>query len=202
MMVREFARDAGDDHTGAPEERMPLRSVALLILLLALSPAARATTFVVNDTGETPDASPGDGMCDTGAGKCTLVAAMQEANALAGTDVIQVTPGTYSITAPLPAVTTVMTIEPTTGTDPSATVIASSSSHPRIFTVSTGGDLTLDALTLQDAQTGTGSAVQVTNGAATLDNCVVTNNTATALYVTVSGSLTLANSTVSNNVAA
>jgi parallel beta-helix repeat protein/predicted outer membrane repeat protein len=42
-------------------------------------------------------------------------------------------------------------------------------------------------------------AIQVTGASATLTNCVVTNNTATALYVTSSGSLTLSGSTISNN---
>jgi predicted outer membrane repeat protein len=93
-----------------------------------------------------------------------------------------------------------MTIEPTTGTDPTATAIQSSSSgHPRLFNVTTGGDLTLDTLTLENAQTGPGSALQVTSASATLTHCVVTSNTATAMYVTSNGSLTLDGSTISNN---
>src|SRR5262249_50759767 len=100
----------------------------------------------------------------------------------------------------LPTVTTVMTIEPTTGTNPSATVIqASNSGHPRLFDVTTGGDLTLDTLTLENAQTGTGSALRVTSASATLTNCVVTKNQATAIYVTSSASLTLSGCTISSN---
>jgi trimeric autotransporter adhesin len=177
-----------------------MRSLVLIALLLALSPRAKAATFVVDDFGELADATPGDGTCKTGAGKCTLVAAMQEANAHSGVDVIQLPPGTYVYTATLPTVTSVMTIEPTTGTDPSATVVQSSSSgHPCLFSVTIGGDLTLDTLTLENAQTGPGSAVQVTSASATLTNCVVTNNTATALSVNASGSLTVSDCTISNN---
>jgi predicted outer membrane repeat protein len=109
-------------------------------------------------------------------------------------------PGTYIYTATLPTVTPAVTIEPTTGTDPSATVVqASNTGHPRLFNVGTGGDLTLDALTLENAQTGPGSALQVTGASATLTNCVVTNNQATAMYVTGNGSLTVSGSTISSN---
>lgn len=178
-----------------------MRALVLLVLILGLVPLpVHATTFVVDDAGEAGDAAPGDGSCDTGTGKCTLVAAMEEANAHAGADVIQLPSGIYTYTATLPTVTTVMTIQPTTGNDPSATVIQSSNTgHPRLFDLTAGADLTLDALTLENAQTGIGSAVRVTGASATLTNCVVTNNTGTALYVTASGSLTLSGTLVSNN---
>ena len=81
-----------------------------LALVLTLRPHVDAATFVVDDPGESSDAAPGDGTCATGGNTCTLVAAMQEANALAGTDVIKLPPGTYTYTATLPTVTTVMTI--------------------------------------------------------------------------------------------
>ena len=42
--------------------------------------------FTVNSTGDGGDANPGDGLCDTGAGECTLRAAIEEANAHAGDD--------------------------------------------------------------------------------------------------------------------
>ena len=50
--------------------------------------------LVVNSTGDAGDATPGDGACDTGgtnsqgATECTLRAAIDEANALAGVDTI------------------------------------------------------------------------------------------------------------------
>jgi CSLREA domain-containing protein len=45
-------------------------------------------TFVVNSTGDGSDINPGDGLCVTATGECTLRAAIEEANALAGTDAI------------------------------------------------------------------------------------------------------------------
>jgi CSLREA domain-containing protein len=56
---------------------------ALLMLGLqaAVKPAHAATTFTVNSTEDAPDATPGDGTCETAtADECTLRAAIQEAN--------------------------------------------------------------------------------------------------------------------------
>ena len=50
-----------------------------------LSPNA---TFQVNSTGDSNDAAPGNGVCADSAGRCTLRAAIQEANATAGIDEI------------------------------------------------------------------------------------------------------------------
>ena len=84
---------------GVPRVRVDrLRSVAAqlvssLILVLA-SASAFAATFVVNSTTDAPDLVPGDGACDTGAlntqanVECTLRAAIEEANALGGSDTI------------------------------------------------------------------------------------------------------------------
>jgi CSLREA domain-containing protein len=49
---------------------------------------ALSTTFVVNDLGDADDASPGNGICATVAGDCTLRAAIRETNALPGIDTI------------------------------------------------------------------------------------------------------------------
>ena len=46
--------------------------------------------FTVDTTGDGTDANPGDGTCATSAGDCTLRAAVEEANALAGADLISV----------------------------------------------------------------------------------------------------------------
>lgn len=46
------------------------------------------STYLVNSTLDTPDAAIGDGVCNDGNGNCTLRAAIQEANAGAGHDII------------------------------------------------------------------------------------------------------------------
>jgi CSLREA domain-containing protein len=56
---------------------------------ITIQPTAfAATTFTVNSTGDGADANPGNGTCAASGGDCTLRAAIQEANANAGTDTI------------------------------------------------------------------------------------------------------------------
>lgn len=72
----------------------------MLGLLLAFATAAaQAATFTVTSTADLPDLLPGNGFCNVfpqpGAGPCTLRAAIIEANALAGADVIDLTAGAH-----------------------------------------------------------------------------------------------------------
>ena len=75
-------------------------------------------TFTVNSTADTPDATPGDGICGPSAGPCTLRAAIEEANANAGVDTINFNiPGGVQTIAPataLPAISETVTIDGTT----------------------------------------------------------------------------------------
>jgi CSLREA domain-containing protein len=77
--------------------------VALLAagdLLAAVGRPAAGATLTVNNTADATDAAPGDGVCETAAGNhiCTLRAAVQESNALTGTDTIIVPAGFYLLT--------------------------------------------------------------------------------------------------------
>jgi CSLREA domain-containing protein len=61
------------------------------------------STFVVDNTGDAPDTTPGDGLCAAGAIKgtpCTLRAAIMETNALCGPDTIVLPAGAYQLTIP------------------------------------------------------------------------------------------------------
>lgn len=75
-------------------QRRPIPFLSGAAVLLAAT-VASAATFRVNDTADAVDATPGDGVCATAGGACTLRAAVQEANALAGADRIRVPAGTY-----------------------------------------------------------------------------------------------------------
>lgn len=55
---------------------------------IRVQPTAVSTTLIVTSIADTPDAVPGNGVCDDGTGACTLRAAVQEANALPGADTI------------------------------------------------------------------------------------------------------------------
>jgi CSLREA domain-containing protein len=73
-----------------------LLSVLALLAFLVVTPAppVLAATFTVNSTDDDPDASPGNGVCQTAGGQCTLRAAIQEVNAL--------TPGPHTIAFNIP----------------------------------------------------------------------------------------------------
>ncbi len=60
--------------------------------------SVNAATFVVNTTADTQDAAAGDGICADAGGACSLRAAITEANALAGADIITLPAGTYTET--------------------------------------------------------------------------------------------------------
>ncbi|MDQ3181757.1 MAG: CSLREA domain-containing protein [Acidobacteriota bacterium] len=55
-------------------------------------------TFVVNTMADTQDAAAGNGICADSGGACSLRAAITEANALAGADIITLPAGTYTQT--------------------------------------------------------------------------------------------------------
>src|SRR3990172_8219355 len=59
---------------------------------------APAITITVDSTIDAVDAVPGNGVCATAGSVCTLRAAIQEANALAGDNTITVPGGTYTLT--------------------------------------------------------------------------------------------------------
>ncbi|MCA9970856.1 MAG: CSLREA domain-containing protein, partial [Anaerolineales bacterium] len=81
-----------------------VRKSVLLLFILALgllagiaSDVARAAGFTVNSTADAVDALPGDGICATSGGVCTLRAAIQEANATPGADTVSLPIGTYTL---------------------------------------------------------------------------------------------------------
>lgn len=60
--------------------------------------ASAIAAFQVTSTEDVVDAAPGNGVCRTAAGACTLRAAIQESNALAGENTIHLPAGTYPLT--------------------------------------------------------------------------------------------------------
>jgi CSLREA domain-containing protein len=70
-------------------------ALVALAILLGIS-TARAATFVVNTTNDTADAFPGNGNCADVSMQCSLRAAISEANALPGNDIITIPAGIYT----------------------------------------------------------------------------------------------------------
>lgn len=96
--------------------RLPRLLTALFIGLIFGS-AAQAATFTVDDNGDGSDANPGNGICATAGGVCTLRAAIEEANALGGSDTIEFSIGTsliINIGTELPPITDPVVIDGTT----------------------------------------------------------------------------------------
>jgi len=87
-------KDHGRQHAEVKRGRVPAAHwtvAALLLLALTCLPCpCPAATFVVDNDQDVTDANPGDGICDDGAGNCTLRGAIMEANALP--------PGPHTIT--------------------------------------------------------------------------------------------------------
>jgi len=109
----------------APESRIRIMIKRVIgFLLLTGCGGAFAATFTVGtliDNDFSDDANPGDGVCadESPLGTCTLRAAIQEANALAGSDTIEfsvagtISPDT-SDRGPMPAITGPLTIDGST----------------------------------------------------------------------------------------
>jgi CSLREA domain-containing protein len=83
------------------EALMRTLPIGLLAVACALAAGpAGAATFVVDSTADAVDASPGEGVCATDLGDCTLRAAVMETNALAGEDHIDLPAGIYTLAIP------------------------------------------------------------------------------------------------------
>ncbi len=72
----------------------------LAVLLVAMLGAGEsiAATFFVDTTQDSVDALPGDGVCADASATCSLRAAIQEGNALPGSDEIVLGAGTFALT--------------------------------------------------------------------------------------------------------
>ncbi len=91
------------------------------IIFGAFAPSSMAQgdlVFVVNSAADSSDSAPGNGLCATTAGACTLRAAIQETNANPGHDIIEFAIGsgvqTINVGSALPAITSPVTIDGTT----------------------------------------------------------------------------------------
>jgi CSLREA domain-containing protein len=77
---------------------LALLAGALVVGAQMIAGPAHATEWAVTSPLDGVDASPGDGQCATASMDCTLRAAIQEANATAGSDRILLPGGTFTLT--------------------------------------------------------------------------------------------------------
>lgn len=193
-------------------------SIAFPLILLGLffttlqTKASPSATFMVNSTVDAVDANPGDGVCETAViGQCTLRAAVMEANALPGTDSIQLENATYQLTASGASeefsvtgdldITDDVTI---IGLGPNETIIDGNLTD-RIFDIRATVSITGTTLQNGAEMPGGGGAI-INNGILTIDHSWIISNTSQtsdggAISNLASGTLILNNTTVSNNKA-
>lgn len=188
---------------------------------LLLATQVQARTFRVTSNADEVDATVGDGRCRSASGVCTLRAAIQETNALAGADVILLTvPTTKGVGGIFPATYT-MSIA---GTDEDAAIdgdlditdsvtilgkgmnstTVDGNSIERVF------DITSNSATVEFAQmkitggvtTSSGGGIQ-NFGTLTLNQVKVDENTATGYGggIYTYGDITISNSIISGNTA-
>ena len=196
--------------------RRGLPGVLVTGALLLLAGSVDAATFTVNSTADAVDVNPGDGVCAAASGQCTLRAAVMEANALGGADIITLPAGTYTLTIPGIGenaaatgdldVTGNLTIN---GAGAASTIV-DGGGLDRAFDVHVGATVQLNAITIRGGHAagsgtdGAGGGIRNFAGTLILTNTIVVRNTAVLVgggLATDSATVTLVGSTVSNNAA-
>ncbi len=143
------------------------------------------TEHVVDSNLDAPDAIPGDGVCsaagDTEHAICTLRAAIMEANALRGPDIVRLPPGGYALSIPSvggddPAtgdldVDTTLTLEGT-GEFAGETYIYPDAPH-RVIEVAAGARVRMSRLTIESGDGSAPGGGIANAGRLTLSNCNV-----------------------------
>lgn len=198
------------------------RAALLAMLACALqlgSSGVRASIFTVNDVLDAVDINPGDGVCETAAGHCTLRAAVQEANAHAGLDSIVLQDNaTYTFTragvedaAASGDLDILESVDISVAGGGSAIIDGNrlgvgervfqiflctanhscDAGHPAIVVTMTG-------LTLQNGTAGDGGGGILNAGTLTLTNCIVTHSIGSGIVNF--GTVTLTNSVISDNL--
>jgi large repetitive protein len=171
----------------------------------AVRPAA-TYSFTVNSTADSHDADPGNGVCADSQGRCTLRAAIEEADAdpAGSTIAISVPPGSYALTLGT-LVESANTITITgTGTSPAATIVTGNNTF-RVLRIASGVTSNLSGLTITGGNAGNsgyGGGV-LTSGTTTISASVISDNKASAGggIANSGGKLTITNSGISDDKA-
>jgi fibronectin-binding autotransporter adhesin len=158
-----------------------LCSVLLAMLFFPLAYSASASpvlVFVVNSTADQDDATPGDGLCQTADGDCTLRAAVQEGNAQGVPNTITFDPPISGMPIVLTQGQIVITNDLTiTGLGVDNTII-DGSANSRIFRVQADVETLIEGVTLTNG-TDTNGAGIFNEGALTITNSLISENVAT-----------------------
>lgn len=173
--------------------------------------STEVSVIVVNLTTNVSDTNTSDGVCDTDAAageQCTLRAAIQTANANAGTETIIFDPSVFATaqnisipSAGLPTISSSMNI----AGPGEALLTLTGGGGTRLFTTNAGVVFSLEGMTIAGSSSLNGGAM-FNQGALTISHVTFSNNTATntanggAIY-TQGGSLRVSDSTFTGNTA-
>ncbi|HMY74889.1 MAG TPA: Ig domain-containing protein, partial [Blastocatellia bacterium] len=168
------------------------------------------TNLNVNDPGDTTDALAGDGVCADAAGRCTLRAALEEADALTPCGAITINlnvTGVINLGTALPPLTHDLQI---IGPGAAAlTIQRQATALFRVLEIAGGRTVQLSGVTVRQGSVG-GFLVQgggiLSNGYSTLTDCVIADNQTNdgdggGLAVGGAGSVALVRTIVRNNQA-
>ena len=166
--------------------------------------------FTVNSAADEVDANPGDGTCATVGSVCTLRAAIQEANTLAGADTINIPAGTYllSIAGTSEDASAAGDLDITgnvtiIGAGAASTII-DAGAIDRVFHITGVFAVNISGVTISNALSGAngGGIYNLNSGALTLTNVAVSGNTAQiGGGIFNEGTLTITSSAISGNTA-
>lgn len=172
------------------------RILTFVVAALSIPSVAHAVVFTVDSLSDTPDAAPGDGVCDDGAGACSLRAALAE---VVDGDTIDVPlAGTIALAASPLEVPAAVAIE---GSGPDLLVIVPAVGE-RALEVS-GSPVSLSGVALEDA-TGPGPGAALSNaGTLVLSDCAFVRNASenTGGAISNSGSLSISDCAFRDNTA-
>jgi len=181
------------------------------VFAAVLSPASTvfALSFNVNSTVDEVDANPGDGVCATSTGGCSLRAAIQEANATTDDDTITLPAGIYTLsiagnnedaaaTGDLD-ITSNLVIN---GTDSTNTIIDGNTLDRVFHVVNTDNFATISNVTVQNGNSPDNGGGILNAGILAVNNSIVRNNFAecTGSAVYNSGGFSSMNSTIHENI--
>jgi predicted outer membrane repeat protein len=193
-----------------------MKQILTIIFIFVFSAAAFGAAFVVNNNGDTTDANSTDNLCSDVSGNCTLRAAIEQANALAGDDTI-----TFDFAALLTTITLMRgQLEITsnitiTGTG-ARNLIISGNNASRVFFVhpaSAGSSFVVNIVNISGLTVANGyvayplagGGIYTINGATlNLTEVTVRNNTAGHIgggIFQFLGTINILNSTISYNTA-
>ncbi|MCL4541670.1 MAG: CSLREA domain-containing protein, partial [Chloroflexi bacterium] len=181
-------------------------ALGLLGLVSTATVTAMSTTFTVDSTADTHDATPGDGVCADSQGNCTLRAALEEINAQpAGLSfTITVPADTYTLTLGTLTISVASTITINGASQGSTTV--SGNQQSKVLTISNqGANVTLTAVTVTGGSISNGNGGGIDNaGTLVVSNSTISGNMATGGFgggIDNAGTLVVSNSTISGNMA-